>query len=480
MKETKNYSLKKAAIINAIGKYSKIFLQIIVEVVLARLLSPYDYGIVAVVTVFTTFFTTLSDIGLSTAIIQIKSLTKREIDNIYTFTVYLSVILMLLFGVFSYAIAAFYNNRVYVRIGQLLSISLLFNSLNMVPNGLLNRNKEFVTIAIRTVVVYFVSMVITVILAIVGFRYYALVIQAILSSLLTYVWNMITTKPKFIIKYDNTGLKKVASYSSYQFAFNLLNYFSRNLDNLLAGKFIGSTQLGYYNKSYNLMQYPVGNLTGVITPVLHPILSDYQKAKTVMYEKYIKVVKLLSSVGIYAEAVCIFAAPEIIEIMYGSKWNESIVCFQFLSISIATQIINSSTGSICQALGNTKLLFITGCINTTITILFICLGIFIGKNINSLALYVSISFILNFFVSFYLLITYGFKFSFWKFAKELLPYALIGILVTISTAVYSMLSINVGSIILNLIIKIIYLTIVYIILLAITHQLKFIYKSLFK
>lgn len=92
----KIYSLKKATLINAAGKYSKILLQIIVEIILARLLTPYDYGIVAVVTVFTTFFTMLSDIGLSTAIIQIKSLTKKDIDNLYTFTVYLSIILMLL------------------------------------------------------------------------------------------------------------------------------------------------------------------------------------------------------------------------------------------------------------------------------------------------------------------------------------------------------------------------------------------------
>lgn len=476
----KTYSLKKATIINAIGKYSKIILQIIVEIILARLLTPHDYGIVAVVTVFTTFFTILSDIGLSTAIVQIKSLTKDDINNIYTFTVYLSICLMIAFALFSYVIADFYENKVYIKIGQLLSISLLFNSLNMVPNGILNRNKEFITIAFRTVIVYVLSVIVTIILAFLGFSYYALVFQAILSSFLTFVWNFATTKPRFKLKYSNSSLKKVASYSSYQFAFNLLNYFSRNLDNLLTGKFIGSTQLGYYNKSYSLMQYPVGNLTGIITPVLHPILSDYQDAKKIMYQKYMKVVKLLASVGIYAEAICIFAAPEIINILYGNKWNNSVVCFQLLAISMATQIVNSSTGAICQALGNTRLLFITGCINTSITILSILFGVFGGKTIYSVALWVSISFILNFLVSFYLLIVFGFKFSFFNFLRELLPYIVIAMIIAVSVIVYSILPININLEFVSLLVKGIYITIVYFLALVVTKQFKFIYVSLFR
>ena len=387
---------------------------------------------------------------------------------------------MLLFGAFSYAIAAFYNNKVYINIGQLLSISLLFNALNMVPNGMLNRDKEFVTIAVRTVVVYVISVVITIVLAFLGFRYYSLVVQAIVASVLTFLWNIITTKPKFKFKYSNSSLKKIASYSSYQFAFNLLNYFSRNLDNLLTGKFIGSTQLGYYDKSYNLMQYPVGNLTGIITPVLHPILSDYQNVKQIMYKKYMKVVKLLAAVGIYAEAICIFAAPEIIEILYGNKWNNSVVCFQLLAISVATQIINSSNGSIFQALGNTRMLFVTGCINTVITVISILIGIFIGKTIYSVALWVSVSFILNFIVGFYFLMTYGFRMKFSAFLKDLAPYIVIAEIVALGIEIYFLFPICIHSLFIGLIVKGLYVTFIYVLALIITGQFSFIKKAVYR
>ena len=124
-------SLRKAIFINSIGKYSRIILSLIVNAILARLLSAEDYGIVAVVTVFSTFFTTLSDMGFGTAIVQNKNLDEEDIDNIYSFTVYVAIALMLLFMLLSFPIASFYNNIVYEPLSLMLSISLLFNALNI-------------------------------------------------------------------------------------------------------------------------------------------------------------------------------------------------------------------------------------------------------------------------------------------------------------------------------------------------------------
>lgn len=475
--DKKVYSIKQAAIINAIGKYSKVVLSIVVEIVLARLLTPHDYGVVAVVTVFTTFFAIFSDMGLGTAVIQRKDLTEDDINQIYTFSTYLALVLAALFFFASYAIAAFYGNNVYVGIGQLLSISLFFDTMNMVPNGVLNRNKEFVMLAVRTLVVYVLSVVVTIVLAFLGARYYALVIQSILTSFFTFVWNQKTTKLKFQRKYNSEPIKRILGYSGFQFLFNLLNYFSRNLDNLLAGKFIGSTQLGYYNKAYTLMQYPVSNLSGVITPVLHPILSDYQNDKETLYRKYMYVVKLLTAVGIWAEAVCVFCGPEIIHIMYGSRWNESIVCFQLLAISIATQMINSSGGAAFQALGNTRLLFTQGIINTLVTVLAILVGIFSGKTIFSLALWVSLSFLANFVVSFFFLVQFAFKKSFLKFIWEMSPYILIGIVVATSTAAYPL---NISNSFVSLVAKGIYITTFYLLALFLSGEGKMVFKSIFK
>lgn len=468
--------IRRAAIINALGKYSKIFLSLIVNAILARILSAEDYGIVAVITVFSTFFTTFSDMGFGPAIIQNKELTERDINNIFSFTVYISIFLMLIFAICSVPIAMFYEDKVYVGLGLLLSISLLFNALNMVPNGILNRDKKFVSIAIRTVVVYIGSAVVAIILAFCGLRYYALVIQAILTALLTFIWNFATTKPKFQRRFQMNSIKKVLNYSGYQFAFNLINYFSRNLDNLLTGKFIGNAELGYYNKAYTLMLYPVNNLTGVISPVLHPILSDYQKQVNIIYKKYMKIVRLLACIGLYVAPVCFLAADEIITILYGSNWGQSVVCFQLLSIAIIPQMINSSAGSIFQAIGNTKLLFVNSCVNTIITVSAILIGVFAGKSIQILSLCVAIAYLCHFITAFVMLIKMGFGYSLLNFAKELLPEIFILVFMIVAVIFYPF---SIDGVLLSVIIKALYLGVVYFVALALSKEYK-IFASILK
>lgn len=462
-------SMKKAVFINAGGKYTKIFLSIIVNAILARIVSPNDYGIVAVITVFSTFFSTFSDMGFGPAIVQQKNLKKEDIDNIFSFTVYVSVILMVIFDVLSYPIASFYGDEVYIRLGQMLSVSLLFNAMNMVPNGILNRDKKFVSIAVRTIVVYVVSAVVTIILASMGLRYYALAIQAILTSIFQFVWNFATTKPKFRACYKTESIKKVLNYSGYQFAFNVVNYFSRNLDNLLTGRFMGNAELGYYNKAYTLMLYPVNNLTGVVSPVLHPLLSDYQDQKEIIYKKYMKIVHLLGCIGIYVAPACFLAASEIINILYGSNWKQAVSCFQILSIAIIPQMINSSAGSIFQAIGNTKLLFINSCINTVITIIAILLGVFGGKTIDSLSAYIAVAYMCHFLTAFIMLIKIGFKYSLLNFVKDLIPEMVMLVIMIFGMSVYPF---DIASLIVSLIVKCIYLGIIFCICLLITKRYK--------
>lgn len=459
--------IKRAAIINALGKYSKIILSLVVNAILARILSAEDYGIVAVITVFSTFFTTFSDMGFGPAIIQNKELTEQDVNNIYSFTVYISFGLMVIFAICSFPISWFYEDHVYVSLGLLLSISLLFNALNMVPNGILNRDKKFVSIAIRTVVVYIGAAVVTIMLAMCGLRYYALAIQAILTAFLTFIWNYLTTRPRFRVRFRMDSIRKVMNYSGYQFAFNLMNYFSRNLDNLLTGKFMGSAELGYYNKAYSLMLYPVNNLTGVISPVLHPILSDYQKQLDIIYKKYMKIVRILFCTGLYVAPVCYLAAEELIAILYGANWNASSICFRILSIAIIPQMINSSAGSIFQAIGNTKLLFLNSCVNTGITVIAILIGIFGGKSIQALSVCVAIAYICHFITAFTMLIKMGFCLKMSSFITELMPEVFILFVMVIAVGVYPF---AVSGILLSAVTKGLYLGGVYLVALLMSKE----------
>ena len=144
--------LKQGVVIVFISRYASIFFQIIFTVILARLLTPKEFGVVAIVTVFITFFRLLSEMGLGVGIVQKKDLSDEDISSFFILTIFIAILFGLCFYIFSYAIAAFYKNNVYISIGHLLSITLIFSTLTTVPSSILRKNKKFITIGVIQII----------------------------------------------------------------------------------------------------------------------------------------------------------------------------------------------------------------------------------------------------------------------------------------------------------------------------------------
>jgi PST family polysaccharide transporter len=305
-------------------------------------------------------------------------------------------------------------------LGLILAVSLFFNTLNTVPNALLLKDKKFIVIGLRLVIVNVSSSFLTILLAYFGFRYYALVLNSVISAFFTFIWNYKSKPVKFRVKFKKTSIMKIKNYSGFLFSFNIINYFTRNLDNLLIGKFWGNIPLAYYDKAYRLMIYPVQNLTNVITPVLHPILSEYQNNKKYVYEKFLLTVKILSLLGVFISVYCFFSSSEIILIVFGSKWKESIPCFKWLSMSIWAQMINATSGTMFQTLTKTKLQFKRGILIAIVTSIAILTGLSTGS-LQKISIYVAIAFNIHFLSMVYFLVHLGFGESSFNFFKGLLP-----------------------------------------------------------
>lgn len=396
--------IKRGAIIVFIAKYSGILLGLVVNSVLARLLSPAEFGVVGIVTVFISFFNILSDIGLGSAIIQKQDFTNKDFSDIFKVSVLISIVLAIAFALLSYPIASFYDDKVYIPISQLLAIQVFFSALSIVPKNILIRTQAFKTIGFIEVGSAFLTGSLAVALAYQNFSFYSIVWRSIAYSVLVFALCFANSGLKIQSGISFSGIRGVAKYSSYQFAFNCVNYFSRNLDNILIGKFVGNAGLGLYNQAYQLMMYPVSNLTHVITPVIHPILAKYQHNKTVIFQEYIKIVKILAVLGLPISVFIYFSSLEIIHIFLGEKWLEVVPILRILSLSIWVQMIMSSSGSIYQAAGRTDLLFIAGLLCGAIMIVSILFGVLYFKSLEQTAFLLVIAFYLNFAVSFYLLI----------------------------------------------------------------------------
>ena len=131
---------------------------------------------------------------------------------------------------------------------------------------------------------------------------------------------------------------------------------------------MGMSDLGYYEKSYRLMMLPLQNIAQVITPVMHPIFSDFQNDKGKLLSSYEHIVRFLAFIGLPLSALLFFTAEEVTIIIFGNQWMPSVPVFRILSLSVGIQIILSSSGSIFQAAGDTRSLFVCGVFSSVLNI----------------------------------------------------------------------------------------------------------------
>ena len=296
----------------SIAKYAGIVVTLVVSGVLARLFSPEEFGVVNIATVVIAFFAIFSDLGIGPAVIQHKNLDKRDLGGIFSLTLWSGAFMALLFFAASGLIASFYDDSAELRnILRILSANLFFAAANIVPNGLILKEKRFRFAAVRSLSVQVVGGAAAIVAAYAGAGIYALTINPVFSSLMLFVINYRQNPLSVHLKPGKAAVGKVFSFSAYQFSFQLLNYFSRNLDKLLMGRYMSLSQLGYYDKSYRLMMLPLQNIAYVVSPVMHPIFSEMQNDLRKLADSYRKVVRLLALIGLPLSVVLWFTAQEL-------------------------------------------------------------------------------------------------------------------------------------------------------------------------
>lgn len=416
----------------AIAKYAGVIITFLISAILARLILPEDFGVVAISTVFITFFNILSDLGVGPAIIQNKELGKEDLSHIFSFTIYGGICIATVFFCLSWPIGAYYSKDILITICQILSVNIFFASANIVPNSLLLKDKRFKFIAARTLILQSIGGTIAVFAAFAGLGVYSLLIAPIISSIGVFVVNYIQKPQRFGWKINISSLKIIYSFSVYQFLFNFINYFSRNLDKLLIGKYIGMSPLGYYDVSYKLMMMPLQNITNVVTPVMHPILSEFQNDYYKLSEHYLKIIRLLAFIGFPLSVLLFFCAEEIILIVFGNQWVEAIPVFRILAISVGIQIVLSTSGSIFQAANTTRALFISGLLSAIVNVFGLLIALIAFKSIIAVAWALVITFSFSFFQAYWMLFCRIFKRGLFVFFRELISPLIISIIICVA------------------------------------------------
>lgn len=419
---------KSGIFFTAIAQYSTVVVQLVLNMVLSRLLTPEQIGIVTTVQVLILFFQLLTGTAISPAIVQNKDLKHKDYGVIFNYTILIGVIASLFFGVVGgFVLSTLFNNPIYVPICWSMSLIILTSAMNQVPNGILSKEKRFKAISLRLAGASVISGIIGVTAAFMHAGIYALVLTFTMIEVTILVLNLKLVDIQYTKSLRLEPMKKIFSFVKYQTSFLLLNYFYRNFDNLLVSKIFGAKSLGNYSRSYQLLSLPITVFLSVVNPVLQPILAEHEKNVPLIRDTYLKISQMLAFIAIPVSVFFSLNAEPIIYLLFGNQWGGAIVPLRFLSLSIWAQMLAQMMPAIWQARNLVRVQSFNGLVSLGTICISIIIGISFGS-IDTVAIAVSISYIINFVISGSLLMTRALEGRFSLIILNLVKPFLLGIL----------------------------------------------------
>lgn len=370
-------SLLSSAKWNALSQFFKIFIQLVNMVYLATIIPPSEYGIMAMAAVVINLGVLLRDLGTASAIIQRKVLPAALVNSIFWLNVFLGIFLCLVVAGTSPLVAQLYDQIELKNVLFLLSITFPLSSCAAVHLALLERESKFKKISLIEVSSSLFSVVIAIIMANLGFGVYSLVAQSIIMNLSSAIlfWKISGWRPNIPTKYMWVHLKDIFSFSANLSVFNIINYFSRNADSFIIGKFMSAFILGNYNLAYRIMLFPLASLTFVFGRSLYPILSRHQDDSDYTRKIYLDCVfYILMLSAPLMSGVAILSTP-LINNIFGSQWTLTAGILVWLAPTAILQSVISTTGAVFSSKKRTGLLLIMGIIGSTLMVTAFLIGV---------------------------------------------------------------------------------------------------------
>ena len=360
---------------SALAQGGKVLSQFIVTMILARLLAPSDFGLLAMATVFANFAMIFSEMGISSALIQKQDAHDRHYYSAFWFNVAVGIFLTLVFVVCSPLIAWFYKKPQLQPILMVISVNFFLSSFGVIQQTILTKEMDFKKLAVRDIVAVVASGIVGIYLAYHGFGVWSLVYQLIAYTLFSGIilWTVSPWRPKLVFAMQD--IKDIFNFSANLTGFNIINYFARNIDQLLIGKFLGAQALGYYSLAYKIMLYPLQNISAVIGRVMFPAFSKMQNDLEKIRNNYLKMIKAISLISFPLMVVLFVLAPEFVRAVYGPHWEPLIILIRIFCFCGMTQSINTTVGNILLSQGRADLQLKLGILGAFFVLVAVLLGL---------------------------------------------------------------------------------------------------------
>ncbi|PYX05711.1 MAG: hypothetical protein DMG88_20660 [Acidobacteria bacterium] len=344
-------------------------IQIISTVTLARLLTPADFGLVAMVTTFSLLFMNFGLNGFTEAILQREQIDHFLASNLFWINTGIGFILTIGFSLGGAALARFYGEPQVAHIAIAMSATIFVNSVSVVHFALLKRAMHFPAVAASEILARTVSVAVSIVLAWAGWAYWALVAGSIVLPLTLSIaaWARCRWIPSLPRSVDGTSSVLRFALNTYgRFSFD---YFARNTDNLLVGWRFGAHALGFYKKAYDLFALPAGQSVSPLTSVAVSALSRFRRDPVQYRRHLLNALTVIAFVGLAISADLTLVGKDLIRLLLGPRWEEAGRIFTFFAPGIGIMLIYYTNGWIHLSLGMPNRWLRWGFVEAAVTLL---------------------------------------------------------------------------------------------------------------
>jgi O-antigen/teichoic acid export membrane protein len=344
-------------------------------IVLARLLTPVDYGVVGMVAIVLNFAVMFQYLGLARATVQWPELNHPQVSNLFWVNVGLSTVIALLLAGISPLISSFFDEPRVIPVTIGYALCIFVTGLWIQHEALLVRQMRFAVLTAVDLVSLVVGLSVAIVAASRGAGYWALVYNQITVTTIRACGFWFACKWRPGLPSRGSGIRPILSFGGHLTASNLMNFFSRNLDNILIGKYWGVQQLGLYSRSYQLLLVPLEQVLEPIGAVAIPALSRLSEEPDNYRKAYLSTLEKIAMITMPGITLMCATSDWLVLVLLGPQWAESAQIFMFLGIAAVVQPITRTCPWLLSTQGRTRELFTWSLIAAAISMSSICIGL---------------------------------------------------------------------------------------------------------
>ena len=360
---------------SALQKYSTMFISFISGIILARLLTPYDYGCIGMLMIFVVLAESFIDGGFGSALIQKKQPTQEDYSTIFFWNLGMAALLYAMLYVSAPYIAQFYNIPLLCNVLRVQGIILFIYAFNVVQRNQLQKKMNFKVLSIVTVLTSLIALTVTVVMAYHGFGVWALVAQYMLTALIPALvfWFYVRWRPQLTFSWQS--FRELFGFGFYMFLTNMLNQFGHQVQGLLIGRFYNAATMGYYSKANATERLASTSISKVMSQVTYPLYAEMQDDKTALGDMIKKITLTLSYITFPLMFILLLCAKPIFILLYTERWADSVPYFQVLCIAGLAYSLQSVNYQSVAAIGKSRTMFVWTFVKRAMGIIFVVAGL---------------------------------------------------------------------------------------------------------